>query len=45
MIASTKCAIWRTTDIPKPMGCPVTSLTTLNFITDFPMLEPVVPWR
>ena len=45
MIASTKCASWRTMDIPKPMGWPVTSLTTLIFITDLPRLDPVVPWR
>ena len=38
-------AIWRTIDMPKPIGCPVFSLITLNFSTDLPMLEPVVPWR
>ncbi len=31
--------------MPKPIGCPVFSLTTLNFMIDLPMLEPVVPWR
>lgn len=45
MIASIKWASWRTTDIPKPIGCPVVSLTTLNFSTDLPMLDPMVPWR
>ena len=32
MIASTTWAIWRTIDMPKPIGCPVFSLTTLNFM-------------
>ena len=45
MTASTVCARKRTTDIPKPIGCPVASLTTLNFMTDLPTLDPVVPWR
>ena len=38
-------ASWRTMDRPKPIGWPVFSLTTLNFSTDLPMLDPVVPCR
>ena len=37
--------ICRITDMPKPMGWPVFSLTTLNFNTDLPTLEPVRPCR
>ena len=31
--------------MPKPIGSPVRSLTTLKFMIDLPMLDPVVPCR